>query len=203
MLPWSKPFLYCHRKRLVFFVCFSIFPIMAKLPLPSGISWLCHFVCPELRPGVAHRSRRYVLACQRLAARSACVCVCVYQQRDAARCKVWPSASLSFHFSLLAAEVHVTECPRRQTTLSLSLNCMLCILFFFFPFCVVDWGQSCIFASCCYTICCDCYSSVVSQSNHIESFHVNYLFWSVVLFTVLAVFMNNKVLAGSRIFFSF
>lgn len=105
---------------------------MAKLPLPSGISWLCHFVCPELRPGVAHRSRRYVLACQRLAARSACVCVCVYQQRDAARCKVWPSASLSFHFSLLAAEVHVTECPRRQTTLSLSLNCMLCIFFFFF-----------------------------------------------------------------------
>lgn len=45
---------------------------MAKLPLPSGISWLCHFA--GLRPGVAHCSRRCVPACRRLAAGSACVC---------------------------------------------------------------------------------------------------------------------------------
>lgn len=34
-------------------------------------------------------------------------------------------------FVFFVAEVHVAECPRRQTTLSLSLNCILCLFIFF------------------------------------------------------------------------
>lgn len=164
---------------------------MTKLPLPSGISWLCHLCAPNcgrvsriVHAGMCRLARDWQLGVQ-------CECVCVCQQRDAARCKVWPSAALLFRFFFFA-EVHVAKCPRRQTTLSLSLNCMLCLFVFFF-FCIVVWGQSCIFAHCGNTIRCDSYSSVVSQSNHIESFHVNYLFG--------ASFLRRGVVTGSHAFF--
>lgn len=85
-----------------------------------------------------------------------------------------------------------------------------CVYSFFFFFCIVVWGQSCIFAHCGNTIRCDSYSSVVSQSNHIESFHVNYLFGAL-FFLLFYLFLwttrpfgsaaRGSVVAGSHTFF--
>lgn len=54
----------------------------------------------------------------------------MFQQRDAARCKVWRSASLSFRFSLVAEVVRIAKCSRRQTTLIILE--LYAVYFFFF-----------------------------------------------------------------------
>lgn len=117
------------------FFFFLVFSRMTKLPLPSGISWLCHLCAPNcgrvsriVHAGMCRHARDWQLGAQ-----CACVCVCVSKETLlVVKYGQVPVSCFVFFFFFFVAEVHVAKCPRRQTTLSLSLDCILSIHFFFF-----------------------------------------------------------------------